>query len=165
MIYVKYLLILFVFSFSGTVVAKADTITNQQYLINTSTKESILSLYDNSISNFYVLTSKREQNGYNTYTYYYLCLSSEIPDSFDSMNIKLKCDKYYTIFNNTVSTAVNVNLTINNSFYDSNISTVAFWKRFTTFSCIILLCLFIYYCMFNILLNWLHSKGGGIKIE
>lgn len=148
-----------------TEVAKAETISNSGYIINEETQEGILGLYYNSQYSNYILTSYRENNNYNYYTYYYLCLFDEKIENYDSSNINTKCDVLYTLYNNTISLKNNTTLSVKNSVYYSSNKEKNKYDKF-----VFTLFMFGIFIVVSIMLICSLDKlfcfrGGGLKYE
>ena len=161
------LISVFLFSvFCVTIVAKAETIENNHYTIDTTTRENLMSMFENSNYKNFIISSKRiNENNYNYYRYYYLCLTNDELDLTDSMNINSSCDILYTLYNNSISITNNSNLSVINSIYFSSNNNNIYNNKnifIIIFSIIVLVVSLILYDSFKYLFR---SRGGGFKYD
>lgn len=97
-------LLLFAFlCFSFTYHVNAKTISQSSSFIDSSTRDYFNDVYVREEYKYSILASEYVQNtgSYNSYTYYYLCLTNDKPNVGDTMNLNATCDKLYRYHRNS----------------------------------------------------------------
>lgn len=153
-------------SFCVTTVAKAETITNSQYVINSDVFNMLDNLYSvNNYSN-YIMTSTRVYDNYRYTSYYYLCLTNNDLTISDSLNIFSSCDILYTYnSNDNVLNKSNNSLSVVNSIYYTNYKEKTQFDKFLICLLFSLVFIFVLFLILYVFDKIFSARGGGFRYE
>lgn len=115
-------LIIAVLSTFATSVASAKTITQSNSLISEDMLNYFNNIYEREDYKNYLLVNEYVSNGsYNSINYYYMCLTNDIIDTSDTLNVVSSCDKIYRVYRSNSSYVLenyhDNSLSISNSIY------------------------------------------------